>query len=64
MFPKRLATNFEKALYFLSIHYLIFEDINISFEYVDFYAIFPPSATTILEWNTRSTKIKKGFILN
>ena len=38
IFPRKLAPNFENALFLSARHYFNLQDINISFEYVDFHA--------------------------
>ena len=38
IFPRKLAPNFENAVFLLARHYFNLQDINTSFEYVDFHA--------------------------
>ena len=38
IFPRKLAPNFKNALFLSARHYFNLQDINISFEYIDFYA--------------------------
>ena len=38
IFPQKLALNFDNALFLSARHYFNLQDINISFEHVDFHA--------------------------